>query len=45
MPPTLPVHTLKIGVTQQARAAGKGALAGSRLDTSVSILQAHWQSQ
>jgi len=30
MPPSQLVDTLEIGVTQEARAAGKGALAGSR---------------
>ena len=35
MPPPQLVHTLEIGVTQQPRAAGKGAVAGWQPDTSV----------
>ena len=32
MPPSLLVDTLEVSVTQQARAAGKGALAGPKFD-------------
>jgi hypothetical protein len=36
MPPPLLVDALEVGVTQQARAAGKGDLAGPRFDGSGS---------
>ncbi len=41
MPPPLLVDTLEVGMTQQARAAGKGTFPASRLDTPRHDLPGH----